>query len=225
MRILLAEDEIELSNALVAILKHNNYSVDTVYNGRDAVDYIETGVYDCAVLDVMMPVMDGISALKEIRSKKIDIPVLILTAKSEIDDKVYGLDSGANDYLTKPFATKELLARLRVLTRKSNSDLGNEIVFSNMHLDREDFKLSVGNNVLRLNNKEFQMLEMFMQNPNKVISVDMFMEKIWGFDSDSEINVVWVYISNLRKKLASVNAKVKIKVSRNLGYYLEKTDD
>ncbi len=171
MRILLAEDEVELSNALVAILRHNNYSVDAVYNGRDAVDYIETGVYDCAILDVMMPVMDGISALKEIRSKKIDIPVLILTAKSEIDDKVNGLDSGANDYLTKPFATKELLARLRVLTRKLNSDLGNEIVFSNMSLDREDFKLSVGNNVLRLNNKEFQMLEMFMQNPNKVISV------------------------------------------------------
>ena len=225
MRVLLAEDEVELSKALVTILKHNNYSVDAVFNGRDAVDYMETGVYDCAIFDVMMPVMDGITALKTVRSKKIETPILILTAKSETDDKVLGLDSGANDYLTKPFATKELLARLRVLTRSVSDGANNVLQYGDLTLDRSAFSASVGNDSVKLNNKEFQMLEMFMMNPKNVISTETFMDKIWGLDSEAEISVVWVYVSNLRKKLLNLNSNVKIKVSRNLGYYLENIDD
>lgn len=225
MRVLLAEDEVELSKALVTILKHNNYSVDAVFNGRDAVDYMETGVYDCAIFDVMMPVMDGITALKTVRGKKIETPILILTAKSETDDKVLGLDSGANDYLTKPFATKELLARLRVLTRSVSDGANNVLQYGDLTLDRSAFSASVGNDSVKLNNKEFQMLEMFMMNPKNVISTETFMDKIWGLDSEAEISVVWVYVSNLRKKLLNLNSNVKIKVSRNLGYYLENIDD
>lgn len=225
MRVLLAEDEVELSKALVTILKHNNYSVDAVFNGRDAVDYMETGVYDCAIFDVMMPVMDGITALKTVRGKKIETPILILTAKSETDDKVLGLDSGANDYLTKPFATKELLARLRVLTRSVSDGANNVLQYGDLTLDRSAFNASVGNDSVKLNNKEFQMLEMFMMNPKNLISTETFMDKIWGLDSEAEISVVWVYVSNLRKKLLNLNSNVKIKVSRNLGYYLENIDD
>ncbi len=225
MRILLAEDELELSNALVAILKHNNYSVDAVYNGRDAVDYLETEIYDGVIMDIMMPVMDGISALKEIRKKGINVPVLLLTAKSEIDDRVAGLDSGADDYLTKPFATKELLARVRAMTRRQAEQTDSVLSFGNITLDRASYELKGPQGSLRLANKEFQMLEMLMTNTGRVISVDMFMDKIWGFDSEAELNVVWVYVSYLRKKLASIGADVAIKAKRNLGYCLEKSND
>ncbi|MCM1439065.1 MAG: response regulator transcription factor [Roseburia sp.] len=225
MRLLLAEDERALSNALVEILKHNNYSVDAVYDGQAAIEYIETGLYDAAIFDIMMPKLDGISALKEIRRKGIKIPVLMLTAKSETDDKVNGLDSGADDYLTKPFVMKELLARLRALTRRTGDVTDNTLSFGNATLNRSAYELSVGDNSLKLGHKEFQMMEMLMIKPENVISTERFMEKIWGYDSEAEISVVWVYISNLRKKLATLGANVKIKANRNIGYSLERSDD
>ncbi|HIR03530.1 MAG: response regulator transcription factor [Acutalibacteraceae bacterium] len=221
MRLLLAEDEKELSNALVTILKHNHYSVDAVDNGQDALDFLETGLYDGAVLDIMMPKLDGISVLKEIRAKGNRLPVLLLTAKSEIDDRVLGLDSGADDYLTKPFATKELLARIRAMTRRQTEATDPILSFQNITLNRSTFELSSEKANLRLANKEFQMMEMLMANPGQVISTERFMEKIWGYDSNAELNVVWVYISYLRKKLISLEAGVQIRATRNLGYSLE----
>ena len=222
MRILLAEDERSLAKALVKIFEKNHYSADAVYNGQDALDYLESGNYDVAVLDVMMPVMDGITVLKKIRAGGNQIPVMILTAKAEIDDKVLGLDSGANYYLTKPFDTKELLAGIRAITR-STVELDSKLSMGNITLDRKTFTLSSETGSFRLANKEFQMMEMLMTNPKRLISAEMFMERIWGYDSDSEINVVWVYISYLRKKLLSLNATIEIKATRNAGYSLENT--
>lgn len=221
MRILLAEDEKEMSNAIVAVLKHEHYSVDAVYDGQDALDYLETGLYDGAILDIMMPKMDGVSVLKEIRKKGMDVPVILLTAKSEIDDKVEGLDAGADDYLTKPFAMKELLARLRSITRRQGEVTDNVIEFSNLKLDRSTFLISTETGSLRLANKEFQMLEMLLSNPGQIISTEQFMDKIWGYDSETELNVVWVYVSYLRKKLSKIGAKVNIKAARGVGYLVE----
>lgn len=221
MRILLAEDEKEMSNAIVAVLKHEHYSVDAVYDGQDALDYLETGLYDGAILDIMMPKMDGVSVLKEIRKKGMDVPVILLTAKSEIDDKVEGLDAGADDYLTKPFAMKELLARLRSITRRQGEVMDNVIEFSNLKLDRATFMISTESDSLRLANKEFQMLEMLLSNPGQIISTEQFMDKIWGYDSETELNVVWVYVSYLRKKLSKIGAKVNIKAARGVGYLVE----
>jgi DNA-binding response OmpR family regulator len=221
MRILLAEDEKEMSNAIVAVLKHEHYSVDAVYDGQDALDYLETGLYDGAILDIMMPKMDGVSVLKEIRKKGMDVPVILLTAKSEIDDKVEGLDAGADDYLTKPFAMKELLARLRSITRRQGEVTDNVIEFSNLKLDRSTFLISTETDSLRLANKEFQMLEMLLSNPGQIISTEQFMDKIWGYDSETELNVVWVYVSYLRKKLSKIGAKVNIKAARGVGYLVE----
>lgn len=221
MRLLLCEDEVELSNALVAMLKHNNYSVDAVYDGQEALNYLETENYDGVILDIMMPKIDGITVLKTIRGKGNKVPVLMLTAKSEIDDKVMGLDSGADDYLTKPFVTKELVARVRAITRRQGEMADSVLHFENITLDRLTFELKSDKDSVRLSNKEFQMLEMLMINPLNVISTDQFMEKIWGYDSDSEINVVWVCISALRKKLIAIEAQVEIKARRNIGYSLE----
>lgn len=220
MRILLAEDERPLAKALVKIFEKNHYSADAVYNGEDAFLYLESGNYDVAVLDIMMPKMDGISVLKKLRSEGSSIPVLLLTAKSEIDDKVQGLDSGANYYLTKPFDTKELLATLRAITR-SQSSFDSRLVMGNITLDRAAYTLASPSGSFRLANKEFQMMEMLMANPHHIIPADRFMERIWGLDSEAEINVVWVYISYLRKKLVALRANIQIKVSRNAGYSLE----
>lgn len=220
MRILLAEDERPLAKALVKIFEKNHYSADAVYNGEDAFLYLESGNYDVAVLDIMMPKMDGISVLKKLRSEGSSIPVLLLTAKSEIDDKVQGLDSGANYYLTKPFDTKELLATLRAITR-SQSSSDSRLVMGNITLDRAAYTLASPSGSFRLANKEFQMMEMLMANPHHIIPADRFMERIWGLDSEAEINVVWVYISYLRKKLVALRANIQIKVSRNAGYSLE----
>ncbi len=221
MRLLLAEDEKTLSNALVTILKHNNYSVDAVYNGDDAIDYIETGVYDGAILDIMMPKVDGITVLKTIRAGGNKMPVLLLTAKSDVDDKVLGLDAGADDYLTKPFVTKELLARIRAMTRRQADLTDNSLSFGDLKLDRVSFELSSPSGKLPLTAKEFQIMESFMNHPSQIISAERLMEKIWGFDSDSEINVVWTYISYLRKKLKLLQSGVTIKAVRNIGYTLE----
>lgn len=225
MKLLLAEDEKELSKALKAILESNRYSVDSVYDGEDAIYYMENSEYDAVILDIMMPKVDGITALKTVREKGIDVPIIMLTAKSEVDDKVLGLDSGANDYLTKPFSAKELLARLRVLTREKSVSNTSIITVGNVSLDTTTFEMYSSSGKFRLTNKEYQMMELFMRNPKQIVSTDQFIEKIWGYDSDMENNVVWVYISYLRKKLTSLKANIAIKANRNLGYSLEKIEN
>ena len=221
MRLLLAEDERSLSKAIVTILEKNNYSADAVYDGVEALEYLESGNYDGLILDIMMPRMDGLTVLKKLHEKGNTIPVLMLTAKSEVDDKVQGLDMGANDYLTKPFATKELLARIRAMTRNQMVQPVSQLTMGNITLDQATFELSSPAGSFRLANKEYQMLEMMMRNPRQIISAERFMERIWGYDSEAEINVVWVYISYLRKKLAVLHADIQIKASRNVGYSLE----
>ena len=221
MRLLLAEDERDLADALEAMLKHNNYSVDVVNNGQDALDYLMLDDYDGAILDVMMPQMDGVTVVRKLRENKKSTPVLLLTAKSEIEDKVYGLDSGADDYMTKPFVTRELLARVRSMTRRQATFTSNVLELGNVSLSKHTFELSTEKDKVRLSNKEYQMMEMLMRNPGNVIQTEKFLEKIWGYDSDSEINVVWVNISYLRKKLKALDANVQIKATRNVGYTLE----
>lgn len=206
---------------MTAILEWNNYSVDPVYDGQAALEYLETDNYDGIILDIMMPKVDGITVLKEIRRKGNLIPVLLLTAKSEVDDKVLGLDAGANDYLTKPFHSRELLARIRAMTRVQTAQTTSQMKMGNVSLDRATFERSSPTGSFRLANKEFQMLELLMSNPRTLISAERFMEKIWGYDSEAEINVVWVYISYLRKKLAALHANIQIKATRNAGYSLE----
>ena len=220
MKLLLAEDEIELSKALCAILKHNNYSVDAALNGRDALELGLTGNYDGIILDIMMPELDGMSVLRRLRAENITTPILILTAKGELDDKIEGLDAGADDYLSKPFQMGELLARIRAMTRRKSEFAPGVLSFENITLDRAAYKLICGDAELRLGNKEFQMMEMLLSNPGRLISTEEFMERIWGNDSEAEINVVWVYISYLRKKLTSIGAAVEIKAARGVGYTL-----
>lgn len=214
MRLLLAE-------ALTAILERNHYSVDAVYDGQEALEYLQADNYDCVILDIMMPKVDGMTVLKEIRKSGNGIPVLMLTAKAEVDDKVNGLDAGANDYLTKPFHSKELLARIRAMTRTQMTQMDAQLQFGNVTLHQSTFELTTPSGSFRLANKEYQMLELLMSNPHHLISSERFLEKIWGYDSDAEISVVWVYISYLRKKLTALHADVQIKVTRNAGYSLE----
>lgn len=222
MKLLFAEDERSLSRAITHILEKNCYSVDAVYDGQAALEYLENGDYDGVILDIMMPKVDGITVLRELRSKGNHVPVLMLTAKSEIDDKVLGLDTGANDYLTKPFDTKELLARIRAMTR-GNRAVDATLNYGNITLNRTNFELSSPTGSFRLANKEYQMMELLMANAGQLISSDQFLEKIWGLDSNVESSVVWVYISYLRKKLTALNAKVSIRAVRNAGYVLEET--
>ena len=221
MRLLLAEDEKELSDALVAILTHSKYAVDAVYNGEDALDYLEVGDYDGAILDVMMPKMDGFTVLKKIREQGNKVPVLMLTARAETDDKVQGLDLGADDYLTKPFEMKELLARVRSITRRGTEAVSSKLTYGNVTLDTSEYILSAPGGEERLPGKEYQLIELFMSNPHQVISTDRIMERVWGYESEAEINVVWVTISGLRKKMSALGADIEIKAKRGQGYYLE----
>ncbi len=220
MRLLLVEDERELSKALVTILKHHNYSVDAAYDGEEALLFLENEDYDAVILDIMMPKLDGISTLKQLRKNGNPIPVLMLTAKSELDDRVAGLDAGADDYLSKPFETKELIARIRAITRRKSEFINSTLCYGNITLNRTTFELKSPTGQFHLTNKEFQMLEILMINHGILISTERFLDKIWGYDSDSEINVVWVYISYLRKKLASLDANIQIKATRGAGYSL-----
>ena len=221
MRLLLAEDEASLSRAIVAILKKNNYEADAVYDGEAALDWLASNNYDGVILDVMMPKLDGFTVLRRLRAAGNSVPVLMLTAKSEVDDKVMGLDAGANDYLTKPFAARELLARIRAMTRTQSAQNTSQMRMGNICLNRATFELSSPTGSFRLASKEFQMMELLLANPRHLISTERFMERIWGQDSDADIHVVWVYISYLRKKLAALNADIQIKATRNAGYTLE----
>ena len=218
MKLLLADDEKELSNALVAILKHSNYTVDAVYNGTDALDYALTGDYDGIILDIMMPGMDGMEVLKKIRDKGLSTPVLFLTAKTEVDDRIKGLDLGADDYLPKPFDMGELLARVRAMLRRKEDFAPSNLTCGNLTLNRAGYELTTPDHEsLHLSGREFQMMEMLMTSPGRIISVESFMDRIWA-DGEADVNVVWVYISNLRKKLTSLNATCEIKASRGVGY-------
>lgn len=220
MRLLVVEDERSLSRAIVAILVKNNYSVDAVYDGIDALSYADSTDYDGIILDLMIPMLDGIGVLKALRSRGNRTPVLILSAKSEVEDKILGLDSGANDYLTKPFAVGELLARIRAMTRRETEQVDARLHLGNITLDCVTCELSSPSGSFPLANKEFQMMEIMMRAPLHRISTERFMEKIWGYNSDAELSVVWVYISYLRKKLRALNADIEICVQRNVGYYL-----
>lgn len=220
MRLLLAEDETSLARALTKILEKNRYVVDTVYDGENALQYLLTGDYDVAALDVMMPKMDGFSVVRQFRSQGGTVPVLLLTAKAEVEDRVTGLDSGADYYLTKPFDSRELLAALRAITR-AEIQVDSRLRFGNATLDRATFELSTPSGRVRLANKEFQLMEVFMSNPRQLITTERLLEKVWGYDSEVEINVVWVYISYLRKKLTALKADIGIRASRNAGYCLE----
>lgn len=221
MRLLYAEDETSLARAVSTILTRNNYAVDVVSDGESALDYLATGNYDGAILDVMMPKLDGIEVLRRMRARGDSTPVLLLTAKAEIDDRVAGLDSGANDYLTKPFDMKELLARIRAMTRVLSVQPDKTLRFGAVTLDCAGYELSGPGGSCKLAGKEFQMMEMLMRSPRQLISTETFMDRIWGYDSEAELNIVWVYISMLRKKLKAIGADIGIKAQRGLGYFLE----
>ncbi|WP_286155246.1 response regulator transcription factor [Romboutsia ilealis] len=222
MRLLLVEDEKQLSEALQQILIRNKYSVDAVYNGDEGLDYSLTGVYDVIILDIMLPKLNGLEILKMIRRRKISTPVILLTAKDSVEDKILGLDSGADDYLPKPFSPDELLARLRALTRR-NGDFINENIleFSDIRLNLSTYDMEVNDNSITLTQKEFEILKYFMQRPKLVVSKDDLITKLWGFDSNVEHNNIEVYISFLRKKLAYVESNVKITTIRRVCYRLE----
>lgn len=221
MKLLLVEDERDLSRALWAILRHNNYTVDAVYDGRDALDYALAESYDGILLDVMLPTMDGFEVLRRLRAEGVKTPVLLLTAKGEREDKIHGLDLGADDYVTKPFDMPELLARVRALTRRGKDYSHSLLKLGDLELNKSTFELCGPNGSIRLAGKEFQIMEYLLAVPGRVIPTERFMERIWGYDCNSEINVVWVCISSLRKKLVSLGTNVKIRASRGVGYSVE----
>jgi len=220
MKILIAEDEPALRHALQTLLQRNHYTAEAVDNGRDALEFLCIGNYDAAVLDIMMPKMDGIQVIKRLRQEGIQTPILLLTAKSSVEDRVTGLDTGANDYLPKPFDTRELLARLRVLTRQQNQQ-SSTIRTGNIALDTVTFSVSGPHGTQTLVNKEYQVLLLLMQNPGQIISADRFLETVWEPDSLGQENALWTVIYNLRKKLSDLGADVQIKTKRHLGYTLE----
>ena len=221
MRILVADDEPEMTMVLEALLRREHYSVDVVNDGQDALDYGLAENYDCLILDIMMPGLDGIQVLRALRARNVSTPVLLLTARSQIEDRVAGLDSGADDYLPKPFDNREFIARVRALTRRGGGYTPSVLTAGNTTLDCAAFELRCGQSRVRLGNKEFQMLELLMRQKGRLISTEQFMEHIWGYDSEAEINVVWAYISYLRRKLEAVGADVRIAARRGQGYLLE----
>lgn len=221
MRILIAEDEVSIAKALKVMLERNKYVVDAVNNGTDAVDYACTNVYDALILDIMMPGMDGIAALTAIRRSGVTTPALFLTAKAEVEDRVAGLDAGADDYLPKPFAASEFLARVRALTRRSGGYAPALLRLGNTTLDCGQYTLSTPAGSLRLNNKEYQLMELFLRHPRQVFSSEHLMQKLWSMDSAAEMDVIWTYIGFLRKKLKLLEADVEIRTIRGAGYALE----
>lgn len=221
MRLLVIEDEEALADALCEILRQNSYMADSVLSGLEGLDYARSGIYDMILLDIMLPGMDGISILKALRREQIFTPVILLTAKSELQDIVTGLDAGSDDYLAKPFSTTELLARIRALTRRGSNYTGEIITYADISLNKGTMELSCGKNSIKLGAKEFQLMEIFLASPKQVIPKDLLIEKVWGIDTDVEYNNVEVYVSFLRQKLHSLGTAVQIKTSRGIGYYLE----
>ncbi len=221
MKLLIAEDELDLAEALEAFFTKNQFTVDAVHDGRDAYDYASTGEYDVVILDVMMPKMNGLEVLKKLRADGYAKPIMMLTAKAQTNDRVEGLDAGADDYLPKPFAAPELLSRVRALLRRGSDYTPSVLQFGDLSLDVNSGVASAGDLSVRLSGTEFKLLELFMRNPKVVFSADKLMERVWGWDSEAEINVVWVHISNLRKKLKSISSSVTVKAVRGMGYMLE----
>jgi len=221
MKILFAEDDKDISKAVVTLLEKNSYTVEAVYNGEDALDYATCGEYDAIVMDIMMPKLDGVTALQEMRKAGVNTPVLLLTAKTEVEDRIEGLDAGADDYLTKPFAGGELLARLRAMLRRKGDYQSDVLTFRDLSLDRGSYTLTCGEKSVKLVGKAYQLMEMLIRSPHQIMSVNQLMEHIWGWDSEAEINVVWVNVSFLRKKLAEIGSEVEIHATRGVGYSLE----
>ena len=220
-KILVCDDDKEIVEAIEIYLTQDGHQVLEAYDGIEAVEILKKESVDLLIMDIMMPRMDGMTALQKIREQGNQIPILMLTAKSEVDDKVAGLDNGANDYLTKPFASKELLARIRAMTRTQTVAVTSIIQFGNISLDQATKELSSPSGEFHLANKEFQVMELLMSNPKNVIPTERIMERVWGYDSNAELNVVWAYISYLRKKLTALHADIQIKATRNTGYSLE----
>ncbi len=221
MKILVVEDEVRLAESVCEILKRNKYLVDMVHDGEDAIAYAMTGIYDCILLDIMIPKIDGIEVLRRVRQDGLSTPILLLTAKSDIEDKINGLDSGADDFLTKPFVTGELLARVRALTRRKGEVMADQFVFGDLALNKSTFSLSCQDQFVKLSLKEYQIMELLMANPRQLITKERFIEKIWGYDSDVDYNNVEVYVSFIRKKFKALNTHVMIKTARGIGYFLE----
>lgn len=221
MRILIAEDEVQLAKGLKYLLEKNKFSVDIVHDGLEALEYFHNLEYDAIVLDIMMPGLNGIKVLETIRAEKSGVPVMMLTAKAEIEDRVTGLEAGADDYLPKPFSTREFIARVRALVRRNDVYTDNILSFGNIRLDCNRFELSVGMESVRLNNKEYQVLELFLRHPHYVFSSGHIMDKIWRQDSEAGMDVVWTYIGYVRKKLKLLGADVEIRTVRGAGYSME----
>ena len=220
MRILIAEDEQDMALVLRAILEREHHTVDAVFDGKDALDYATTGDYDCLVLDIMMPKLSGLEVVRELRQAGRTVPILLLTAKGETSDRVAGLDVGADDYLPKPFHLSELLARVRALSRRSPTMLPRVLAFGDLELDRSSFELRCGDLSVRLANKEYQIMELLMRQNGAFITTDRILSLVWGYDEYVSANVIWTYISYLRRKIKSVRSACKIEASRGRGYVL-----
>ncbi len=221
MRLLIAEDDTKLLKSLKHIFESNKYMVDAVSNGIDALDFAETDEYDGIVLDIMMPGMDGVEVLRKIRAKGISTPVLFLTAKTEVSERVEGLDAGADDYLPKPFSTQELLARVRAMLRRKDNYAPEIIEVSGLSLNRSTYELSFAGQICSLSGREYQIMEMLMGRPNFVVTSDEFLSHVWGWNSEVDVSVIWVHISNIRKKLTAMNVPIEIRFVRGAGYKLE----
>lgn len=224
MRLLFAEDDRDLSRAVKALLEHSGYAVDAVFNGRDAVDYAMSAAYDGLILDWMMPEVDGVEVLKRLRAAGVAAPCLMLTARDAVEDRVAGLDAGADDYLAKPFATSELLARVRAMLRRRADYAPDVARFGDIELDKAGMELRRGGKAVKLNNKAFQLMELLVEHPRTVHRIDQIMERVWGWDSEAETSVVWVNISLLRKRLDELGANVEIRATRGVGYSLALRD-
>lgn len=222
MKLLIAEDELDLAEALTVFFEHNNFTVDAVHDGRSAYDYARADDYDAIILDVMMPKMDGVEVLRRLRADGCKTPIMMLTAKAQKDDRIEGFDAGADDYLPKPFEPDELISRVRAILRRREEYRPSVLSYGDLSLDpsRDMLTCDTGRSV-RLSGREYRVMELFLRSPNTILSADKIMERVWGWDSDAEINVVWVHISNLRKKLVSLGSGVAIHVNRGLGYVLE----
>ena len=221
MKLLYAEDERALSDAVVDILTYHKYLVDAVYDGADALDYARADSYDGIILDIMMPRMDGLTVLKTLRAQGIKTPILLLTAKSEVEDQIAGLDLGADDYLSKPFSMELLLARIRAMLRRKETFTPSVLCCGDLNLDQRTFELSCGDKRVTLPKAEYRLMEVLMLNQGACLSTDQLIERAWGYDSEAEANTVWVYLSYLRKRIRSVGSRAVISAKRNLGYTLE----
>ncbi len=223
MRLLFAEDDRSLCRAVQTILEHAGYGVDVVYDGSDALDYAREGNYDGIILDWMMPGLSGLEALSQMRRSGVTTPCLMLTARDAVEDRVTGLNTGADDYLPKPFDTGELLARIRAMLRRKDDFRPDTLRFADIELDRQRMTLTRDGQSVRLSKKAFQLMEMLMEQPRRVHDVNRILERIWGWDSESDFNAVWVAVSNLRRTLKDLNAGVEIRATRGVGYSLEET--